>query len=80
MAIIRLESRRKFEKQGLAKTQQAVQRGIPNHAERAEAENWIVEEASRQQQQTQRHYWWLLAFIMVAVFGAIVMMMQLLTR
>jgi hypothetical protein len=78
--IIRIESRRRFEKQGLAKIRQALQRGIKNPAERAEAENWVVEEASRQQHQTQRHYWWLLAFVMVAVLGAAVMVRQFLTH
>jgi hypothetical protein len=69
--IIRIESRRKFEKQGLAKMRQALQRGIGNAAENMEAHTWIVEEEGRQQRQGRRHYWWLLGFVMIAVFGAV---------
>jgi hypothetical protein len=79
-AIIRIESRRRFEKQGLSKVREALQRGLKNPAERVEAENWVVEEAIRQQNQAQRHYWWLLAFVMVAVLGAAVMIWQFLTH
>jgi hypothetical protein len=78
--IIRIESRRRFEKHGLANIRQALQRGINNPAEQAEAKNWVVEEASRQQHQAQRHYWWLLAFVMVAVLGACVIVWQFLTH
>ena len=70
-AIIRTESRRKFEKQGLIKMRQALERGITNPTEHLEAQNWIVEEEGRQQRQGWRHYWWLLGFIMVAVLGAV---------
>jgi hypothetical protein len=44
-AIIRSESRRRFEKQGLVKTRQALQRGIANPTEKLEAQNWVGEEA-----------------------------------
>jgi hypothetical protein len=69
--IIRIESRRKFEKQGLAKMRQALQGGIGNAAENAEAHVWVVEEEDRQQRQGRTHYWWLLGFIMIAVLGAV---------
>jgi hypothetical protein len=70
-ASIRTESRRRFEKQGLVKMRQALERGITNRAENLEAQNWIVEEEGRQQRQGRRHYWWLLGFIMIAVLGAV---------
>ena len=69
-AIIRIESRRRFEKQGLVKTHQALQRGIANPTEKLEAQNWVLEEEQRQQRQRSKHYR-LLALIMFAVIGAV---------
>jgi len=70
--IIRIESRRKFEKQGLAKTRQILQRGgIMNPTENVEARNWVVEEEARQQRQGRRHYWWLFGLILLAAVGAV---------
>ena len=69
-AIIRIESRRRFEKQGLVKTHQALQRGIANPTEKLEAQNWVLEEEQRQQRQRSKHYR-LLALIMFAVIGEV---------
>jgi type IV secretory pathway component VirB8 len=70
-AIIRIESRRRFEKQGLVKTHQALQRGIANPTEKLEAQNWVLEEEQRQQRQRSKHYRLLWALIIFAVIGAV---------
>jgi type IV secretory pathway component VirB8 len=70
-AIIRTESRRRFEKQGLVKTRQALQRGIANPTEKLEAQNWVQEEERRQQRQRMKHRWLLWALIIFAVVGAV---------
>jgi type IV secretory pathway component VirB8 len=70
-AIIRTESRRRFEKQGLVKTRQALQRGIANPTEKLEAQNWVQEEERRQQRQRTKHRWLLWALIIFAVVGAV---------
>ena len=78
-AIIRTESRRRFEKQGLDKVRQALKRGIANPTEKAEAQNWIVEEEGRQQRQRRRHLWWLLGFIIIVILGAVVSAWRIMT-
>lgn len=70
-AIIRSESRRRFEKQGLVKTRQALQRGIANPTEKLEAQNWVVEEEQRQQRQRTKHRRLLWALILFAVIVAV---------
>jgi hypothetical protein len=61
----------RFEKQGLVKTHQALQRGIANPTEKLEAQNWVLEEEQRQQRQRSKHYRLLWALIMFAVIGAV---------
>jgi len=77
-AIIRDESRRRFAKQGLEKTRQALQRGISNPTEKLEAQNWIVEEEHRQQRQRGKHRRLLLALIIFVVTGAAALVLAML--
>ena len=70
-ANIRDESRRKFEKQGLEKTRQALHRGIANPTEKLEAQNWIVEEEWRQQRQRTKNRLLFLALMIFVVTGII---------
>jgi len=80
VAPIRDESRRKFEKQGLVRMRQILNRGIndsqsiANPTERVEAESWIQEEQSRQQRRGRRHLWLLIAVVALLIAGAAIML------
>ena len=68
-AGIRTESLRKFEKQGLHKTRQALARGIQNPTEKMEAQRWVLEEEEREKRKQSKQYWMLLGLVMMVVLG-----------
>ena len=79
VAAIRDESRRKFEKLGLARMRHAFKQGITdsqgiaNRAESVEAEAWIQEEEARQQRRKWGHLWLLIGVVALLIAGAAVM-------
>ena len=79
VAAIRDESRRKFEKLGLARMRHAFKQGITdsqgiaNRAESVEAEAWIQEEEVRQQRRKWGHLWLLIGVVALLIAGAAIM-------
>src|SRR5262249_28190593 len=79
VAAIRDESRRKFEKLGLARMRHALKQGITdsqgiaNRTERVEAEAWIQQEEVRQQRRKWGHLWLLIGVVALLIAGAAVM-------
>src|SRR5215831_14835077 len=79
VAAIRDESRRKFQKLGLARMRHAFKQGITdsqgiaNRTESVEAEAWIQEEEVRQQRRKWGHLWLLIGVVALLIAGAAVM-------
>ena len=69
---IRLESRAKFEKQGIYLTRQNLQMGNLDGREHQEAIIWLAEQERTADQGDTVHYRLMLGFTIVAAFGALI--------
>ncbi len=67
---IRLESRVKFEKQGVLLTKLNLQMGNMDGPEQQEAVSWIAEQQRASEQRDAVRYRWMLFFTIVAAMAA----------